>query len=155
MATSVEDRAGELMTIPLSMLVPSTKFNVRKVGGVSIPELAASIEAQGLLQNLTAIGPQRGGGKYEVVAGKRRLAALQVLAKAGKIKKDEEITCKVTTVENAVAASLAENTQREQMHPADEFEAFRRLIDDRTEASAAWTAGPGTVGPVPTRGRQP
>jgi ParB family chromosome partitioning protein len=148
MANSVEDRAGELMTIPLSMLVPSTKFNVRKAGGVSIPELAASIEAQGLLQNLTAIAPQRGGGKYEVVAGKRRLEALQVLAKAGKIKRDEEITCKVTTVENAVAASLAENTQRAQMHPADEFEAFRRLIDDGRsveDVAAAFGLSPLTV----------
>ena len=149
MATSVEDRAGELMAIPLSMLVPSSKFNVRTTGGMSIPELAASIEAQGLLQNLTAIAQGSGDrGRYEVVAGKRRLAALKLLAKAGKIAKDEEITCKVTTAENAVAASLAENTQREQMHPADEFEAFRRLIDEgRTveDVAAAFGLSPLTV----------
>jgi ParB family chromosome partitioning protein len=44
-----------------------------------IAELAASIKAHGLLQNLQVRPGSR--GKYEVVAGGRRLAALQRLAK--------------------------------------------------------------------------
>lgn len=59
--------------IPLTKLVPSPA-NVRKTGGNDgIEELAASIEAHGLLQNLQVRpGPK---GKFEVVAGMRRLAA--------------------------------------------------------------------------------
>jgi len=45
----------ELLLVPLSQLRPSSR-NVRKSGGVSIPELASSIARVGLLQNLTVVG---------------------------------------------------------------------------------------------------
>ena len=81
-----EQSAGELMTIPLSLLVHST-LNARKTGGEDVGELAALIKSQGLLQNLIVIPhtTKRGKatGKYGVVAGGRRLRALQLLAKAG------------------------------------------------------------------------
>jgi ParB family chromosome partitioning protein len=88
------------------------------------------------------------GEKYEVVAGGRPLLALRLLAAGKKIKKDEPITCKLTTVENAVAASLTENVQREAMHPSDEFEAFARLIDGGKtveDVAAAFGVSPLTV----------
>ena len=57
--------------IPLNKLVPSPT-NVRKTGTLTgIDELAASIKAHGLLQNLQVRPGQK--GKYEVVAGGRRL----------------------------------------------------------------------------------
>ena len=63
--------------IPLNKLVPSPA-NVRKTGAlISIEELAASIAAHGLLQNLQVRPGDN--GKYEVVAGERRLAALKRL----------------------------------------------------------------------------
>ena len=50
--------------------------NVRKTGGESIEDSAASIRAHGLLQNLTVIERRnhkgRSSGNYEVVAGGRR-----------------------------------------------------------------------------------
>ena len=63
--------------IALSKLVPS-KENVRRTNSqAGILELAASIEAHGLIQNLTV---RKGAkGKFEVVAGARRLAALESL----------------------------------------------------------------------------
>lgn len=66
--------AHELLLIPLSQLRPSSR-NVRTSGGASIPELASSIARVGLLQNLTVTAASD-GEHYEVVAGKRRLAAL-------------------------------------------------------------------------------
>lgn len=68
-----------LLLIPLSQLRPSSR-NVRQSGGASIPELASSIARVGLLQNLT-VTASSDGDHYEVVAGKRRLAALKLLAK--------------------------------------------------------------------------
>ena len=113
--------------IPLSKLVPCPA-NVRKTDALTgIKELAASIKAYGLLQNLQVRPGAK--GKYEVVAGGRRLAALQRLAKAKAIAKTEEIACQVMEGEDAAEVSLAENIVREKMHPADEYEAFKALAD--------------------------
>lgn len=111
--------------IPLNQLKPS-KRNVRRTGGKDIDQLAASIAAMGLLQNLTAVEVGKG---YEVVAGGRRLRALQSLAKAGTIPGDYPVSCLVVADESAVEVSLAENAVREQMHPADQFDAFYALAE--------------------------
>ena len=81
----------ELHLIALSKLRPSAR-NVRKSGGTAIPELAASIVRVGLLQNLTVIAAPD-GEHFEVVAGKRRLAALKLLAKRRKLGKDHPVPC--------------------------------------------------------------
>jgi len=131
--TSIDQRSGELMTIALSLLVPSPR-NVRRTNGTDVSDLKASIEAQGLLQNLIVCPEltKRGKptGRYEVVGGKRRLAALTALADDGKLSADEEILCRVKPDRDAAEASLAENLHREPMHPADEFEAFQRLVQE-------------------------
>jgi ParB family chromosome partitioning protein len=113
--------------IPLSKLVPSPA-NVRKTGAsIGVEELAASIKAHGLLQNLQ-VRPGS-GGKFEVVAGGRRLAALKRLAKSKTIAKTEEIACHVMNGEDAAEISLAENIVRLPMHPADQYEAFKGMAD--------------------------
>jgi ParB family chromosome partitioning protein len=132
--SQIDARSGELMTIPLSLLVPSGKWNVRTVGGENVDDLKASIEAQGLLQNLIVCpAPMRKGWReqrYEVVGGRRRLRALVALAAERRISVDEEILCRVKPTREAAEASLAENYHREPMHPADEFEAFQRLVQE-------------------------
>jgi ParB family transcriptional regulator, chromosome partitioning protein len=55
------------------------------------------------------------------------LAALQSLAKQQKVPKDYAVPCKVVT-DCAEELSLVENTIRQPMHPADQFEAFHRLV---------------------------
>ena len=118
----------DLLLIPLSRLRPSSR-NVRKSGGTSIPELAASIARVGLLQNLTVVlSPD--GEHYEVVAGRRRLAALKLLVKRRKLAKDHEVPCLLVPDAAARTVSLTENVQREAMHPADQFEAFAALIKE-------------------------
>jgi len=118
----------KIQMIPLNKLVPSSA-NVRKTGAnIGIDELAASIAAHGLLQNLQVRATPR--GTFEVIAGGRRHAALKLLAKQKSKAKDEPIGCNVLPDgEDATEISLAENVIREDMHPADEFEAFKRLAD--------------------------
>ena len=82
MTTTTTATIGTLTTafqhIALSKLVPSAA-NVRKVNSTAgIGELADSIEAHGLIQNLTVRKAGK-GQKFEVVAGARRLAALRLL----------------------------------------------------------------------------
>ena len=92
-----------------------------------IEQLAASIEAHGLLQNLQA--KPAGKGTFEVVAGARRHAALKLMAKQKKIEADHPVPCHVLDGEDATEISLAENEIRQAMHPADQFDAFKALAD--------------------------
>ncbi|WP_057380185.1 ParB/RepB/Spo0J family partition protein [Pseudomonas aeruginosa] len=122
------DATKNLILVPLSRLVlRPTGRNVRKTPRMSIPELAASIQRVGLLQNLIVIA-SADGEHYEVVAGGRRLAALKLLAKRHRIAKDWEVPCLLVADGTARTASLTENVQREAMHPADQFEAFAALV---------------------------
>jgi ParB family transcriptional regulator, chromosome partitioning protein len=125
-AVAAVTAAQGLLLIPLSRLRPSSR-NVRKSGGTSIPELAASIARVGLLQNLNVVLAVD-GEYYEVVAGRRRLAALKLLVKRRKLAKDFEVACLLGSDASARTVSLTENVQREAMHPADQFEAFADLV---------------------------
>ena len=126
--------ASVTMDIPLNKLKPSPA-NVRKTGvDVGLEEFAASIAAHGLLQPLV-VAPERNGegeetGWYLVTAGERRRKALRILAKQKRIKRNEPIPCLIKADGIASEISLAENVIRTSMHPADQFDAFRKLIDE-------------------------
>jgi ParB family chromosome partitioning protein len=109
-------------------------LNVRKTGGgAGIEQLAELIAAEGVLQNLDVYESEDGEGRkkttHAVVAGGRRWRALQLLIRQKRIKPDYAVPCLIVSHERAVQISLAENSGREPMHPADEFDAFRQLID--------------------------
>ncbi len=125
----VADPTKNLILVPLSQLRPS-KRNVRKTNRrLSIPELAASIQRVGLLQNLI-VSQSEDDEHYEVEAGDRRLAALKLLAKKKRIASDFEVPCLLVADSSARTVSLTENVQREAMHPADQFEAFAALVKE-------------------------
>ncbi|HEY0793448.1 MAG TPA: ParB/RepB/Spo0J family partition protein, partial [Chthoniobacterales bacterium] len=135
--------AFELLHLPLSQLVPSP-LNVRQTArDAALPQLVASLRTHGLLQNLSVLpeaGPEgQPTGRFEVVAGGRRLAALTQLAQAGEIPPTFAVPCRLLDRTDAQERSLAENVIREAMHPADEFLAFRELTEQGvgTEAVAA------------------
>lgn len=116
----------DITNIPLNKLT-AWEGNVRKTQNKSgIDELAASIKAHGLQQNLVV---RKDGKNFAVVAGGRRLKALQRLAKAGDIEATFEVPCRITEAADPAEISLAENVVREEMHPADQFDAFRDLAD--------------------------
>lgn len=126
----VADPSKNLILVPLSQLLPRrSKRNARTTSRMSIPELAASIARVGPLQNLVVI-LAADGEHYEVVAGDRRLTALKLLAKKKRIPADYEVACLLVPDASARTVSLAENLLREQMHPADQFEAFAALVKE-------------------------
>jgi len=126
----VADPTKNLILVPLSQLLPRrSKRNARTTPRLSIPELAASICRVGLLQNLVVILAAH-DEQYEVVAGDRRLTALKLLAKKRRVAADYEIPCLLVADSSARTVSLAENLLREQMHPADQFEAFAALVKE-------------------------
>lgn len=119
----------EITYIPINKLAISGD-NVRKTATAAqgIAELAASIKAHGLQQNLVV--KKNGGKKFGIVDGGRRFQALLQLVEAGTISANHPVACRID--ESAIDGkelSLVTNTLREDMHPADEFEAFKALVD--------------------------
>ncbi|MGP3159365.1 ParB/RepB/Spo0J family partition protein [Serratia marcescens] len=126
-------------TATLGQLV-LTDLNVRKKKSsqASIEGLAAAIRSAGLLMNLVVFEME--DGRYGVAAGERRTLALRWLMSlekdADKTTPDGIVTddypVEVLVVSRAMArvVSMMENSQREQMHPADQVTAFRDLSAD-------------------------
>lgn len=104
-------------------------LNVRKHGQTTGEDLIPSIKAVGLIQPLLVrptCEPTRGEG-FEVVAGQRRLNALQQIAKVEAV---EAVPCLVMDEGDdakAIEASLTENIARLPMDVIDQFEAFHAL----------------------------
>jgi ParB family transcriptional regulator, chromosome partitioning protein len=118
----------DIQMIPLNKLDRDPK-NVRKTYRADgIIELAASIRAEGPLQNIV-VRPGTKRGRFFVTAGGRRFAAYTHLVETGDWPKDQPIECKVREADEATEISLTENVQREAMHRADEFEAFLLLAE--------------------------
>lgn len=115
-------------------------LNVRRtVAKGASAELKASILAHGLMQNLVVTAA--GKGKYHVIAGARRLEALKALQKEKKLPGDYAVPCQVADEAQATEMSLAENTVRHAMHPADEFEAYAALADNHSAEQIAQRFG--------------
>jgi ParB family chromosome partitioning protein len=128
------EHTNQSILVKVSDLVPSP-FNVRRHSHASIEELAALIDSQGLLHAPTVHEHFAGRGKsrrlaFGVSAGERRRRALRLLQERGRLPDDFEVACKLIPIERAREVSVAENSGREPMHPADEFEAFKALVDE-------------------------
>lgn len=130
--------------ISIDQLIASP-FNVRRQVG-DVNELAASIQSIGLLQPII-IRPAA-GGKYEIIAGARRVEACRELG-WGKI----PAVIRALTDREALVLSLSENIQQKTLDPIERSEGIRRLVDDlgkemaRSQAveAAAKYVGVGTV----------
>ena len=97
---------------------------------LSIESLAHSILIVGLLQNLVVT--QAEDDIFDVEAGGRRYTALALLVKQGKIPETYEVRCLLVPKDNALIASLTENIEREQLHPVEELESWKKLVDGGT-----------------------
>lgn len=98
--------------------------NVRKTY-TGIPELAASIKENGILQNLTVVPDPENEDMYLVVIGNRRLQAAK---KAGL----QTVPCVVTDMEESDQAltMLTENMQRKDLTLIEESEGFQMCLED-------------------------
>ena len=127
--------------IPLSRLALAPE-NVRKTppDPQADASLKASIAALGLLENLV-VRPDEpaedGAERYAVVAGGRRLKAMQALVEDKVFDADHPVPCQVRTGEAEPSElSLAENVMRIPMHPADQVVAFSELARTGQSVSA-------------------
>jgi ParB family transcriptional regulator, chromosome partitioning protein len=112
-----------LATLPVSRIRPGRYQPRTRMGQEALAELAASIKTQGLIQPVLVRPVDR--DRYELIAGERRWRAAQM---AGL----QEIPALVREVadESALAMSLIENIQRENLNPMEEAAGLQRLVDE-------------------------
>ncbi|CAN5376908.1 hypothetical protein BH09PSE3_BH09PSE3_26150 [soil metagenome] len=134
MTNTVQSEAvsGIEIFIPLNKL-KKHPLNARKKphSEASIEAKAASIHAKGILQNLVVEPEIKANGEptgcYLVTIGEGRRQAQLLRVKRRQIKKTEPIRCVIDTVNDPSEISLDENVNRENLHPADEYERFHEL----------------------------
>lgn len=144
----------QAINIPLDQLVLSDA-NVRNIGAAdkdAVRELANSIARRSLLQSLMVRPLLDTAGKetgtYEVPGGGRRLRALQLLVKQKRLAADTPIPCIVKTTGLAEEDSLAENNDRKELHPLDQYRAFAALRakgQSEEDIAAAFAVTPAVV----------
>ncbi len=102
----------------------------------ALKELADSIKAQGVMQPIL-VRPVA-GGRYEIVAGERRWRAARIAGLPSVPALVREIPD-----QQAAAAALIENIQREDLNPLEEAAGIQRLIQEfgLTHATAAEALG--------------
>ncbi|RXT19594.1 DNA-binding protein [Rhizobium leguminosarum] len=132
-------KAVQKITLNRSEDIPFDKLelsqqNVRNIkAGVSIDDLADDIARRKLLQSLN-VRPILGEngeetGRFHVPAGGRRYRALELLVSQKRMATTEPVPCIVKRGDETSAEddSLAENVQRVDLHPLDQYRAFQTL----------------------------
>jgi ParB family chromosome partitioning protein len=121
METQITD-ATEYRNLPLALLAESTTNPRRSFDEAALKELAESIRAQGVLSPLL-VRPLN-ERSFEIVAGARRYRAAQLA---------EVATVPVRIVQltdaQALEAQLIENLQRRDVHPMEEAQGFKALLN--------------------------
>ena len=120
---SVLGEEERLRNIPID-LIQRGKYQPRvEMNEAALEDLAASIKAQGVMQPIVirSIAAQ----KYEIIAGERRWRASQMAGLSS-----IPAVVKQVSDEAAIAMSLIENIQRENLNPIEEAMALKRLQDE-------------------------
>ena len=117
------ERKDALGTLAVSAIRPGKYQPRTKMDPAALNELAASIRAKGLMQPVLVRPLDR--GSFELIAGERRWRAAQMAGLT-------EIPALVREVpdDTALAMSLIENIQREDLNPMEEAAGVQRLVDE-------------------------
>lgn len=116
---------GQLSTMPIELLAPSTLQPRRQFDEQELEALASSLREKGVLQPLVVREAKGHDGHYEIVAGERRWRAAQI---AG-LHELPVIIRELGDVE-VLELALVENLQRADLNPLEEAQAYRRLVDE-------------------------
>jgi ParB family chromosome partitioning protein len=132
--TAADNRRQD--TLPVGALQPGKYQPRTRMDPGSLEELAASIKSQGLIQPIS-VRPV-GNARYEIIAGERRWRASQIAGLA-----EVPVLVREIPDDAALAMSLIENIQREDLNPLEEAAGLQRLIDEfgMTHQQAADSVG--------------
>ena len=135
-ADGVDASGDRLQNLETASLQPGKYQPRSNMDQAALADLAESIKAQGIMQPILvrAIGVDR----YEIIAGERHWRAAQ-LAGLDEV----PVIIREVTDEAALAISLIENIQREDLNPLEEAMGIQRLINEfgMTHQTAAEALG--------------
>jgi ParB family transcriptional regulator, chromosome partitioning protein len=112
-----------LRYVPIEHLQPGRYQPRREFAKHSLEELANSIRTQGIINPIVVRSVEK--DRYEIIAGERRWRAAQ-LAQFTEV----PVLIKTISDETALAISLIENIQRQDLNPLEEAEGIQRLIHE-------------------------
>lgn len=129
-------RNEELRNLSIDALQPGRYQPRTRMDQEALGELAASIKAQGVMQPIL-VRPAA-DGRYEIIAGERRWRAARI-AGLGVV----PALVRDVPDRQALAVSLIENIQREDLNPLEEAAGIQRLLQEfgMTHAAAAEALG--------------
>ncbi len=113
----------EIIEIPVDFIFPNPRQPREQFNHQELEELIESIKTHGILQPLlvTSIG----GGKYELIAGERRLRAAKFIGL-----KTAPAIVRTVKEQEKLELALIENIQRQNLNPLEEAKAYKYLNDE-------------------------
>jgi ParB family chromosome partitioning protein len=113
---------GDVRQIPVASIEPHPGQPRRIFHEDALAELAASIEARGVIQPIV-VRPH--GHRFQIVAGERRWRAAQ----KARLHEIPAIVREFSD-EETLEVALVENIQRQDLNAIEEAQAYKRLVDD-------------------------
>jgi ParB family chromosome partitioning protein len=108
--------------VDINLIVPNPYQPRKEFSDEKLNELAESIRIHGVIQPLLAREHQ---GKYQLIAGERRLRASKIVGLT-----EVPIVIREMTDQTMMEVALIENLQREDLNVIEEAEAYRRLMEE-------------------------
>ena len=116
-------QTGKPAELPVDAIVPNRFQPRREFDEAALEELRESIVRHGILQPLSV--RDIGGGKYELIAGERRLRAARIAGLT-----TVPVVFRAASDAELAEMALIENIQREDLNPIEEAHAYERLLTE-------------------------
>ncbi|PJA89643.1 MAG: chromosome partitioning protein ParB [Candidatus Magasanikbacteria bacterium CG_4_9_14_3_um_filter_32_9] len=113
----------QVWQIPISEIRPNEEQPRKDFSHEDLEDMVSSIQQHGVLQPITV--NEKKDGKYELIAGERRLRASEIAGFATV----PAIVRKVEDGQEKLELALIENIQRQDLNSIEEAFAFKRLIE--------------------------
>jgi ParB family chromosome partitioning protein len=117
-----EENLDAQQLVDINLIVPNPYQPRKEFSNEKLNELAESIRLHGVIQPLLVREYQ---GKYQLIAGERRLRASKLVGLT-----EVPIVIREMTDQTMMEVALVENLQREDLNPIEEAEAYRRLMEE-------------------------
>jgi ParB/RepB/Spo0J family partition protein len=112
-------------SIPLADIAPSPTNPRKHFDEAALTELASTIKDHGVIQPITVRPNPKGEPLYEIVVGERRWRASRLAGMT-----DIPAFWRDLTDQQVLEIQIIENLQRNDVHPLEEAEGYRQLMED-------------------------
>lgn len=139
-AAASANKENEVLRIPVESIVPNPNQPRYYFDGDNLKDLAESIREHGVVQPI--IVTRVAEGKYELIAGERRLRASKLIGN-----KDIPAIVRAAGHREKLELAIIENVQRHDLNAIEEAKAYKRLHEEfrMTQEEIAKKLGKGRV----------